>query len=135
MIRSGFLKLLIFMIVMAPLKGNANESWEKVDKKSKTMVYELNVGLKIRLANIGYVQLADISPSKHYPVFATFTNDKGYRVVGFGTTFPIATSDNSKTYFLTNRHVVNSAQNIINECTRFYAGYIKTLSISWFFRT
>ncbi|MBX9690999.1 MAG: serine protease [Cyanobacteria bacterium] len=99
----------------------AQESWEVLDKRIKSQVYQLNVGLKLRLADGKFVQLSDLSPKYKYPVFSSFTNDRGYRVVGFGTSFPVRASRPGATYFLTNSHVVDSGEQIINECQRFYA--------------
>ena len=102
-------------------RAEAIETWEKLDKKLKAQVYQLNVGLKLRLQKALWAQLADLSPKYHYPVYSTTNEDKGYRVVGFGTSFPVKTSRTDKCYFLTNRHVVDSGDELINECERFYA--------------
>jgi len=104
------------------LKAEAVETWERLDKRIKGQVFQLNVGLKLRLKNGLWVQLADLSPKYHYPVYSTSVEDKGYRVVGFGTCFPIKTSKTDKLYLLTNRHVIDSSEQIIKECERFYAG-------------
>ncbi len=97
------------------------ESWEKLDRKVKSQVYELNVGLKLHLKSGLWVQLTDLSPKYRYPVFATTVDDRGFRVVGYGSAFPIRTSDTTKTYFLTNRHVVENGEQLTKECERFYA--------------
>jgi hypothetical protein len=97
------------------------ETWESLDKRLKSQIFQLNVGLKLRLANGLWVQLADLSAKSHFPVFSTTKEDKGYRVVGFGSTFPIATNRNNTTYFVTNRHVVESGLEVGAECERFYA--------------
>ena len=81
----------------------------------------MNVGLKLRLKSGAWVQLADLCPKYHYPVFSTTTEDKGYRVVGFGSSFPVRAAKTDRAYFLTNRHVVDSCDPIIKECERFYA--------------
>jgi trypsin-like peptidase len=102
----------------------ALESWEEVDKRLKTEVYQLNVGLKLKLKNGSWAQLADASPKNHYPVFGVTKEDRGYRVVGFGSSFPIASpkSENSDdTYFVTNRHVVESGLGLGQEAARFFA--------------
>ncbi|MBI4532787.1 MAG: trypsin-like peptidase domain-containing protein [Candidatus Melainabacteria bacterium] len=99
----------------------ATETWEKLDKRLKGMVFQLNVGLKLPLNGGLWASLADLSPKYHYPVYSTTTEDKGYRVVGFGTSFPIRVQRNDKSYFLTNRHVVDSADELIKECERFFA--------------
>jgi S1-C subfamily serine protease len=99
----------------------AVETWEKLDRRLKSQVFQLNVGLKLRLKSGQYVQLADLSPKNHYPIFSTSSADCGFKVIGYGTTFPIRTNRADKTYFLTNRHVVDSGEEIIKECQRFYA--------------
>ncbi len=97
------------------------ESWEKLDKRLKTEVYQLNVGIKMRLKGGLYAYLTDLSPKYKYPVFGTAPDDKGFRVVGSGSSFPIKAPGNDRTYFLTNRHVVDSGDGIIRECDRFFA--------------
>lgn len=99
----------------------AVETWEKLDRKLKGQVYQLNVGLKLRMRGGAFAQLSDLSPKFKYPVYTTTTEDKGYRVVGFGTSFPVKTGRADRTYFLTNRHVVDSGDQIIKECQRFFA--------------
>ena len=97
------------------------ESWETLDKTLKTAVYHLNVGIKIRLKGGLYAYLSDMSPKYHFAVFATAPEDKGFRVVGSGSTFPIKAIRADRTYFLTNRHVVDSGDGVIKECERFFA--------------
>ncbi|MBY0358187.1 MAG: serine protease [Candidatus Obscuribacterales bacterium] len=96
------------------------ESWETLDKRLKGRVFQLNVAVKFRLKN-GFAHLTDLSPKYRYPVFGTSADDKGFRVVGSGSSFPIQTIRNDKRYFLTNRHVVTSGDNLIKECERFFA--------------
>lgn len=107
------------MTVFVP--AQALETWEKLDKRLKSQVYQLNVGLKLRLKCGLFAYLADLSPKYHFPVYSTTTDDKGFRVVGFGTSFPVKTGRADRSYLLTNRHVVDSADQIIKECQRFYA--------------
>ncbi len=131
MLKNCLVKSIYFIIIIfLPFSAcKATETWEKIDKRIKSQIYELNVGVKIKLENNLSVQLIDLSPTNHYPVFATSNSDKGYRVVGFGTAFPLATTRTSQAYFFTNRHVVNSCLSVIHECERFYAGlalYAKT---------
>ncbi len=115
------LLVLLALLLSASRPLLAQDSWEVLDKRIKQQVYQLNVGLKLRLADGKFVQLSDLSPKYKYPVFASFPNDRGYRVVGFGSSFPVRTSRAGATYFLTNSHVVDSGEQIINECQRFYA--------------
>ena len=95
-------------------------SWEQIDKEVKTRVFHLNVGIKIRLKDGSYATLTDLSPKYKMPVFATANKDMGYRVVGFGTSFPIKTQ-NASTFFITNHHVVNSHAVIVLSCQKFFA--------------
>lgn len=97
------------------------ESWEVLDKQLKTQVYQLNVGMKIRIKGGLYAYLVDMSPKYHFAVFGTAPEDKGFRVVGSGSTFPIRTNRADRTYFLTNRHVVDSGDGIFKESQRFFA--------------
>jgi len=99
----------------------AVETWEKLDKRLKGQVYQINVGLKLHLKDGAFIYLADMSPKYHYPVFSTTGEDKGYRIIEFGSTFPVKTVQHDKTYFLTSAHVVDSAGEIVKECERFYA--------------
>jgi hypothetical protein len=99
----------------------AQESWESLDRKLKGQVLELNVALKLRLRNGLYVQLTDVSPKFRYPVFGTTEDDRGYRVVGFGTAFPISTSQPQKAFYLTSKHVVVNGEELVKECQRFFA--------------
>jgi S1-C subfamily serine protease len=68
-----------------------------------------------------WVQLTDLSPKYRYPVFGTTGDDRGYRVVAYGSAFPIKTGQTGKTYFLTSRHVIESGDQLTKECERFYA--------------
>jgi len=69
-----------------------------------------------------WASLADVSPKLKYPVFSASARDPGYRVVSYGSSFPIKTNAHDKAYFLTNEHVVSGADQIIKESQRFYAG-------------
>lgn len=97
------------------------ETWEVLDKQLKTQVYQLNVGIKIRIKGGLYAYLVDMSPKYHFAVFGTAPEDKGFRVVGSGSSFPIKTCRSDRTYFLTNRHVVDSGDGIFKESQRFFA--------------
>jgi hypothetical protein len=102
----------------------ALESWERLDKRLKTQVYQLNVGLKLKLKNGSWAQLADLSPKYHYPVFGITKEDRGYRVVGFGSCFAIASiksKSSNDTHIVTNRHVIESGLEIAQEARRFFA--------------
>ncbi|MBX9685594.1 MAG: serine protease [Candidatus Obscuribacterales bacterium] len=119
---SFFALLLPALFAIAPVRASEKlESWEKLDKKLKSEVYQLNVGIKIRLKPGLYVHLTDKSPKYGFAVFGTSPDDKGFRVVGSGSSFPIKTALSDRTYFLTNRHVVDSGSGIVAECERFFA--------------
>lgn len=101
--------------------AKADETWEKLDRRLKTQVLKLNVALKLKLRNGLFVQLTDADPKYRYPVFGTTPDDRGYRVVGYGTAFPLASRDASKAYYVTNKHVVTTGEELVKECERFYA--------------
>jgi S1-C subfamily serine protease len=114
----------MFLTILTSLPGGAAETWEKIDKRIKPQIFEVTVGVKWRLRDGLFAQLADASPKGHFPVFSTTREDKGFQVVSFGSSFPIRTSQHDKTYFLTSGHVVTNDQitNVILECERFFAG-------------
>ena len=105
----------------APQVVRSAETWETLDRKLKTQIYQLNVGIKMRIKGGYYAHLADLSPKLKLPVYSTTMDDKGFRVIGFGSSFPIRTVRTDKTFFLTNRHVVESGTNITIEAQRFFA--------------
>ena len=119
------LALAILLTVLSqavPQAAFSLESWEKLDKRLKSQVLQLNVGLKMKVKDSLWVQLADLSPKHKFPVFSSSTQDRGFRVVGFGTCFPIKGRLKDKSYFVTNKHVVDTADQLIKECQLFYAG-------------
>ena len=97
------------------------ETWEKLDRRLKTEIYQLNVAIKIRLRGGLYAQLTDKSPKYGFAVFGTSADDRGFRVVGSGSSFPVKTTRADRSYFLTNRHVVDSGEGLGGECERFFA--------------
>jgi Trypsin-like peptidase domain len=117
------LLLSILLTGAAVVPASALDSWEKVDKRVKSQIYELNVGLKLHIKDSLWAQLADLSPKGHFPVYSTSRDDNGYRVIAVGSSFPVRTSQTDKTFFLTSAHVLNSGelQQIIKECERFYS--------------
>ena len=106
---------------LCPQPAGADETWEKLDRKLKGQVLELNVAVKMRLKSGLYVQLTDASPKYRYPVFGTTPDDRGYRVVGYGSAFPVLTHQHNKAFYMTNKHVVTTGDELIKECQRFYA--------------
>jgi len=113
---------MMFLSGAIALPCGAVETWEKLDKRIKGQIFDLTVGVKLRLRDGLWANLADLSPKGHYPVFST-GEDKGFKVISFGTSFPIHTNLHDKTYFLTSGHVVANDQiteyNL--ECDRFFA--------------
>ncbi len=110
----------LLVSMAAPPAPGAVETWEKLDKRLKGQIFQLNIGIKIKVKG-EYAQLTDVSPKYKFAVFGTTPDDKGFRVVGFGSSFPIRTAKGDKTYFLTNRHVVDSGEGIVQESQRFFA--------------
>lgn len=99
----------------------AIETWEKLDRRLKQQVFQLNIGLKMRMKDGPWIYWSDLSPKYRYPVYSTSVEDKGFRVVSFGSAFPVRTAQHDKTFFLTNRHVVEGGDNLFKECQRFFA--------------
>lgn len=118
--RSVIALFLPLLICATTTPAHAVETWEKLDKKLKQQIFQLNVGLKLHSKD-GWIYLSDLSKKYHFPVFSTLPEDKGYRVVGFGSSFPVRTSQADKTYFVTSRHVLDDADGIQKECQRFFA--------------
>lgn len=100
----------------------------------KSQVLQINVGLKMKVNDTLWAQLSDMTPNSLYPVFTTSTTDKGFRVVGFGSTFPVKTLKRDKQYFITNKHVVDTADSIIKECQLFFAAMRLYAEQTSFFR-
>jgi hypothetical protein len=99
----------------------AEASWEKADRTLKQQVYQVNVGVIMKLKDGQFVQLSDLSPKYKLPVFTTSPQFKGWRVLSYGSAFPVRTAKADVTYFLTSRHVVDKAEPTIQECERFFA--------------
>jgi len=112
--------LILFFASVWSNKCFASQNWQALDQKIKRKVLQINVGLKIKLQNTLWVQVADISSQKKYYVFTTTAKDFGYQVVGRGSTFPIFVDDQQKTFFVTNKHVLDNARQIKEECEMFY---------------
>ena len=111
----------ILVCFLLPQNAQAQmRAWEEIDREVKGKIFHLNVGLKIKLKDGNYATLNDLSPKDKMPVFATSANDMGYRVVGFGTSFPIQ-RDKETTFFITNHHVVSSHAVIVDSCRKFFA--------------
>ena len=97
------------------------KSWEQIDRDLKARVYHINVAIKIKLKDGSFAMLSDFSPKYRRPVFAAYDKDFGYRVVGFGTSFPVVISRGGDTYFITNHHVVASHLEVMDNCKKFFA--------------
>jgi len=113
--------MLLSAVFCTPPQVRAVETWEKLDKRLKQQIFHLNVGLKLRSKDGLWIYLSDMSPKLHYAVFSTSAEDRGYRVIGFGSTFPVKSALKDNTYFLTSRHVIDNAEGITKECQRFFA--------------
>ncbi|MBZ0185218.1 MAG: hypothetical protein K8F91_03125, partial [Candidatus Obscuribacterales bacterium] len=96
-------------------------SWEQLDKQLKPRIYHLNVGVKMRLKNGKFVMHSDNTRKSRYPVFSAFDEDFGYRVAGWGSSFPVKTSKKTGNYFITSGHVLATGPATIVECERFFA--------------
>lgn len=116
-----FLTLSFGLSSAAP--STALETWEKLDKRLKGQVYNINVGLKLRLKDQYWCYISDMSPKYHFPVYNTTKDDsRGYHVMGFGTAFPVKTASRDKTYYITDRHVTaDTCSQVAAECARFFA--------------
>src|SRR5579883_953823 len=123
-LRTYLLMLLFMSICMACVpRVYAAETWETLDKRLKQQVFEITVGLKMQTKDGHYVVISDLSPKLKLPVFSSWSRDLGYRVVSFGSAFPIKTSKQGA-YFLTAGHVVDTSKTtepMIKECERFFA--------------
>src|SRR5580704_14389056 len=65
----------------------AAESWERLDKKLRSQIFHLNIGVKLRLKDGPWIQIADMAPKSGYAVFATTGDARAFRVAGFGSAF------------------------------------------------
>lgn len=110
---------LVFLQTLLP--AMSSEVWERLDRKLKTQVLELNVGVKLRFKSGYWIQLTGYSPKNRYPVFGTTPDDRGFRVISYGSAFPLKASDHSKAYYITMRHVVINGDELVKECQRFFA--------------
>jgi len=114
----------IFLIASGGNAGNCAksvDSWEKVDRALKQQVYQVNVGVILKLKDGQFAQFSDLSPKYRLPIFSCSPQFKGWRVISYGSAFPIRTTKSDATYFLTSRHVVDKAEPTIKECERFFA--------------
>lgn len=101
--------------------GAANGGWDSVDRSARSQIFQINVAIKTQLKDKLFAQLADLSPRMHYPVFSTTSVDHGFRVVGYGTCFPVKTAKHDRLYFFTNKHVIDFGDGMLQECQRFFA--------------
>jgi hypothetical protein len=104
------------------LPACAVESWERLDKRLKGQVLEVNVAIKFKLKDTLCCQIADLSPTLKQYVFSASATDPGYKVVQMATAFPVKTKLNDKTYFFTARHVFDTTAGLVTVFQRFYAG-------------
>jgi len=108
--------------LIPPQPALALETWEKLDKRLKTQVLEINVGIKFKLKDSLYCQVADLSPRLRRYVFCASGSDPGYKVVQVATAFPIKTKRTDKTYYLTARHVFDTTEDLVVAFQHFYSG-------------
>jgi len=99
----------------------ARYSWDNLDRQIENKIYQLNVGIKIKLNNSLWVQVAGTSSKQQYYVFATSRDDKGYQIIGHGSCFPVFVAKQGKTFFITSNHVLDNVRLIKEECEMFYA--------------
>ncbi len=99
----------------------ATQNWENIDRQIRDKIFQINVGINVRLKNGPWAQLTSLSPRRHYYVFTTNRSDQGYQIVGHGSCFPLATPNKQKVFFITCEHVLDEAAEAIEECQMFYA--------------
>ncbi len=115
-------KIFVLLFILLLLcDASARDNWQAIDRKAANKVFQLNIGLKMRLDKYFYVQVADISSKGHYYVFTTSTQDRGYQVVGRGSAFPFYIDKKQQVYFVTNNHVLDNAKQMKDECEMFYS--------------
>ena len=104
-------------------QAQAVETWEKLDKRLKGQVLNLRVGLKLRMKDLYWCYVSDLSPKYHFPVFSVVKDDtRGFQIMGLGTAFPVKTAARDKTYYITDRHIAeDTCGNVAAECARFFA--------------
>ena len=112
--------LLASPLTMQP--AAAVETWERLDKRLKAQVLEINVGIKFKLKDALYCQIADVSPRLRRYVFCASSSDPGYKVVQVATAFPVKTKRTDKTYYLTARHVFDTTEDLVVAFQHFYSG-------------
>lgn len=119
--RAWVVALLVVAVQVVVRAYAADTNWNDVDVRVQGAVYRVNAAICVKLKNNQFAELSDLSPAKHYPVFITTSQNRGFRVVGAGSCFAASAYKKDGTYFLTNRHVVEFADGMIAECQRFFA--------------
>jgi hypothetical protein len=120
--RTLFRSLVFVLIYVLATTAAWADNWTAVDKRIAPCVYQINVAIEVKLNGSNFAQLAARSPRRHYPVFVITHEDQGYRVIGHGTCFPVHALKEGKTYLLTNKHVVDFGEGMVQECERFFTG-------------
>jgi hypothetical protein len=115
------LSLLVFITFILPDKCLCAEDWQSIDRENEAKVLQVNVGLKLKLQNVYWLKVADISTKKNYYIFTNGAKDRGFQIVGRGSAFPITTDAKEITYFVTNKHVLDNAKQMEEECEMFCA--------------
>jgi Trypsin-like peptidase domain len=113
--------IIIFFHVFCDKANAATIDWQNIDKQLQNKIFQLNIGIDIRLKDGSCVQLTGLSPKQHYYVFTTTPQDQGYQIVGHGSSFPVATTSRQKIFFVTSEHVLAEATETVEECEMFYA--------------
>ncbi|MCA9804082.1 MAG: trypsin-like peptidase domain-containing protein [Cyanobacteria bacterium HKST-UBA02] len=113
--------LLVVAILPGEVRAQQPLSWEDLDRQLKPRIYHLNAAIKLRLKDGRYAMFYNVTKKEKFPIFATIDRDFGYRVMSFGSAFPVKTNKPGTTYFLTSQHVTNRPNTIVVEFERFYA--------------
>lgn len=111
--------LLVFLFFTGYRAIGAATDWKKIDSQLEGQIFRINVGLKLKLKD-QWINVSGLSTNKKYYVFTSSRVDKGFRVVGYGSAFPIA-QNNQQLFFVTNKHVINNAVKLSRECQMFFA--------------
>lgn len=110
------------MLMLQASPALAVETWERLDKRLKGQVLEINVGIKFKLKDTLFCQIADASPRLRRYVFCASSRDPGYKVVQVATAFPVKTKRTDRAYYLTARHVFDTTEDLVLAFQHFYSG-------------
>ncbi len=116
-----FVSAFLCWLILFSGKCLAARSWDSIDAQIENKIFQLNIGLKMKLRKTLWVQTAGLSAKKNYYVFTTSSNDKGYQVVGRGSSFQALAVNKQKMFVVTSNHVLENVNQIEDECEMFYA--------------